>query len=66
MDIDDTIERRWGKRITARGIYREERCKDTSAQPSQILHWFRQHGQLEVNFAEVRAHLGVETRATVV
>ena len=25
MGIDDTIERRWGKRITARGIYREER-----------------------------------------
>lgn len=25
IDIDDTIEWRWGKRIAARGIYREER-----------------------------------------
>ncbi|CAA9311234.1 hypothetical protein AVDCRST_MAG94-961 [uncultured Leptolyngbya sp.] len=37
-------------------------CTDTSAQPSQILHWFRQRWQLEVTFEEVRAHLGVETQ----
>lgn len=35
---------------------------DLSAQPSQILHWFRQRWQLEVTFEEVRAHLGVETQ----
>ncbi len=41
-------------------------CTDTSAQPSQTLHWFRQRWQLEVTFEEVRAHLGVETRAAMV
>ena len=34
-------------------------CTDLSAQPSQILHWFRQRWQIEVTFAEVLAHLGV-------
>lgn len=37
-------------------------CTDLSAQPSQILHWFRQRWQLEVTFEEVRAHLGVESQ----
>lgn len=37
-------------------------CTDLLAQPSQILHWFRQRWQIEVTFAEVRAHLGVETQ----
>jgi len=37
-------------------------CTDTSAQPSQTLHWFRQRWQLEVTFEEVRAHLGVESQ----
>ena len=37
-------------------------CTDTSAQPIQILHWFRQRWQLEVTFEEVRAHLGVESQ----
>lgn len=37
-------------------------CTDLSAQPSQILHWFRLRWQVEVTFEEVRAHLGVETQ----
>jgi len=37
-------------------------CTDLSAQPSQILHWFRQRWQIEVTFEEVRAHLGVESQ----
>jgi hypothetical protein len=37
-------------------------CTDTSVQPIQILHWFRQRWQLEVTFEEVRAHLGVESQ----
>lgn len=37
-------------------------CTDLSAQPSQILQWFRQRWQLEVTFEEVRAHLGVESQ----
>jgi len=41
-------------------------CTDTSAQPIQILHWFRQRWQLEVTFEEVRVQLGVETRAAMV
>lgn len=41
-------------------------CTDTSAQPIQILHWFRQRWQLEATFEEVRAHLGVESRASMV
>lgn len=35
---------------------------DTSAQPIQILQWFRQRWQLEVTFAAVRSHLGVESQ----
>ncbi|MDX2213969.1 MAG: transposase [Oculatellaceae cyanobacterium bins.114] len=30
MGIDDTIERRWGKRIAARGIYRDPVCSSDS------------------------------------
>lgn len=35
---------------------------DLTATPEQILLWFRQRWQVEVTFAEVRAHLGVETQ----
>jgi len=37
-------------------------CTDLSAQPIQILQWFRQRWQVEVTFEEVRSHLGVETQ----
>lgn len=37
-------------------------CTDLSAQPMQILQWFRQRWQVEVTFEEVRSHLGVETQ----
>lgn len=34
-------------------------CTDLSAQPMQMLQWFRQRWQVEVTFEEVRSHLGV-------
>ncbi len=37
-------------------------CTDVTAEPSQILKWFRLRWQVEVTFEEVRAHLGVETQ----
>jgi hypothetical protein len=37
-------------------------CTDLSAQPMEILQWFRQRWQVEVTFEEVRTHLGVETQ----
>ncbi len=37
-------------------------CTDVSAQPLQILQWFRQRWQVEVTFEEVRAHLGIESQ----
>jgi DDE superfamily endonuclease len=37
-------------------------CTDPAAAPAQILGWFVQRWQLEVTFAEVRRHLGVETQ----
>ncbi|NEQ53101.1 MAG: transposase [Leptolyngbya sp. SIO3F4] len=37
-------------------------CTDLSAEPIQILTWFRLRWQVEVTFEEVRAHLGVETQ----
>ncbi len=37
-------------------------CTDTAAAAEQILAWFVQRWQLEVTFAEVRRHLGVETQ----
>ncbi len=37
-------------------------CTDLSAQPLQILQWFRQRWQVEVTFEEARSHLGVETQ----
>ncbi len=37
-------------------------CTDLSAQPQQILQWFRWRWQLEVTFEEVRTHLGVESQ----
>jgi DDE superfamily endonuclease len=37
-------------------------CTDVSADPADILRWFRQRWQVEVTFEEVRAHLGVETQ----
>jgi hypothetical protein len=37
-------------------------CTDLSVAPAQILAWFVQRWQLEVTFAEVRRHLGVETQ----
>ncbi|MBV8867253.1 MAG: transposase [Acidobacteriaceae bacterium] len=37
-------------------------CTDLSQTPQQIVQWFVQRWQVEVTFAEVRAHLGVETQ----
>ena len=37
-------------------------CTDVAADPTQILAWFVLRWQLEVTFAEVRRHLGVETQ----
>ncbi len=37
-------------------------CTDLTADPAQILAWFVLRWQLEVTFAEVRRHLGVETQ----
>jgi DDE superfamily endonuclease len=37
-------------------------CSDLSCDPVQIIAWFVQRWQLEVTFAEVRRHLGVETQ----
>jgi hypothetical protein len=37
-------------------------CTDVAADPAQILAWFVLRWQLEVTFAEVRRHLGVETQ----
>lgn len=40
MDIDDTIERRWGKRIAARGIYRDPmRSSDSHFVKTSGLRW---------------------------
>ena len=40
MDIDDTIERRWGKQITARGIYRDPiRSSDSHFVKTSGLRW---------------------------
>jgi hypothetical protein len=37
-------------------------CTQLDQQPRQILQWFLWRWQVEVTFAEVRAHLGVETQ----
>lgn len=37
-------------------------CTDPKADPVQILRWFIQRWSLEVTFAEVRRHLGVESQ----
>ena len=37
-------------------------CTDLEVPPAQILAWFVVRWQLEVTFAEMRAHLGVETQ----
>ena len=41
-------------------------CTDLTATPVQILQWFRSRWLLEVTFEETRAHLGVESRASMV
>lgn len=37
-------------------------CTDLGTPPQQIVEWFVMRWQLEVTFAEARAHLGVETQ----
>jgi hypothetical protein len=37
-------------------------CTDLHADPSDILRWFIRRWSIEVTFAEVRRHLGVETQ----
>lgn len=41
-------------------------CTDLTATPVQILQWFRSRWLLEVTFEETRAHLGFESRASMV
>ena len=73
IGMDDTIERRWGRRITARGIHRDPVrsshghfvkaiSTDTAREPADIIALFVRRWQVEVTFAETRAHLGVETQ----
>lgn len=40
-------------------------CPNQAIAPLQILEWFVRRWQIEVTFQEVRAHLGVETRAAM-
>jgi hypothetical protein len=51
----------WGKFATQALL-----CTDLAADPLPIVSWFILRWQLEVTFREVRAHLGVETRASMV
>ncbi len=45
MGIDDTIERRWGKCIAARGIYRDPvRSSDSHFVKTSGLRWLRKDG----------------------
>ena len=37
-------------------------CTDLNAEPTEILGWFVRRWRVEVTFAEVRRHLGVETQ----
>jgi hypothetical protein len=37
-------------------------CTDLAADPLDILRWFVRRWSIEVTFAEVRRHLGVETQ----
>ena len=37
-------------------------CTDLTAEPLDILRWFVRRWSIEVTFAEVRRHLGVETQ----
>lgn len=41
-------------------------CTDQNVESAQIIAWFVLRWQVAVTFHEVRAHLGVETRAAVV
>ena len=41
-------------------------CTDLNAEPLDILRWFVRRWSIEVTFAEVRRHLGVETPAAMV
>jgi hypothetical protein len=40
-------------------------CTDLSVPPVQIVQWFILRWQLETTYAEVRAHLGIETPWTM-
>ena len=37
-------------------------CTDPDAEPLEVLRWFIRRWSVEVTFAEVRRHLGVETQ----
>jgi hypothetical protein len=37
-------------------------CTDLDANPFDVVRWFIRHLSIEVTFAEVRRHLGVETQ----
>ncbi len=37
-------------------------CTDTAAEPRHLLQWYLLRSQVEVTFAEARAHLGMETQ----
>jgi hypothetical protein len=53
MGIDDTIERRWGKRIAARGIYRDPvRSSDSHFVKTSGLRWLSLMLLVEIPWAK--------------
>jgi hypothetical protein len=50
MGIDDTIERRWGKKIAARGIYRDPvRSSDSHFVKTSGLRWLRNEDLIKLS-----------------
>jgi len=57
MGIDDTIERRWGKRITARGIYRDPvRSNDSHLVKTSGLRWLSLMVLVDISWAHWSGH----------
>lgn len=53
MGIDDTIERRWGKQITARGIYRDPiRASDSHFVKTSGLRWLSLMVLVDISWAQ--------------
>jgi hypothetical protein len=71
MGIDETIERRRGEKIAAKGSYRDPEGRfepqallatNLQLTPLQSLTSFVRHWQMEATFEEARAHLGGATQ----